>query len=296
MSLFRGNLGWGDTNAGMLTITRNPFETRRSPRFQVPFSGGTDFAGPFAREPRPDETDIFSRLYNRTAKAVRRVWDVDDPLGFDPDEIAAQRQLAARYPVLGPIQYFNEVIGYPATVFADSALRSVPAALHGGAALAGQSIDEFGASKTQGRQLERGIVNFGNYLGLRVAGAGGAGGAAVQGAAAAKIAHEAATARRFVSGPNGSINFGQVGSDIAAASAGRFPAAPIRIQLGRVGPTDFGVRHLTPDKHIRARNLGYSDGVALVQDVARSNDVAIGQVNGRLMLAQLEDVGRYAVF
>ena len=64
---------------------------------------------------------------------------------------------------------------------------------------------------------------------------------------------------------------------------------------GLPGPGGYGARHISPDKHRRARELGYADGLDLIKDVAKNHDVTVEQLNGRLMLVKRDGQNRYAI-
>ena len=191
-----------------------------------------------------------------------------------------------------PIQAFNEAIGYPATAAADAVLRGGNAALHGGAALAGQAYNEATGESGMGRRLERDILGLAHMVG---AGAGRLGGIAAQSRNVASRAQEAATAKRFMKGADGSTDLGRIGSEVEAASGGRFPQGPIRMKQGISGKDGYGGRHISPDKHQRAQEIGYRDGLELIEDVARNHNTVVEQVNGRLMLVKTDGQNRYAI-
>ena len=67
------------------------------------------------------------------------------------------------------------------------------------------------------------------------------------------------------------------------------------MQQGLSGPDGFGVRHLSPDKNRRAKVVGYGNGEELIKDVAQNHDIALEQVNGRLMLVKKDRQNRYAI-
>ena len=67
------------------------------------------------------------------------------------------------------------------------------------------------------------------------------------------------------------------------------------MQQGLSGPDGFGARHLTPDKHIRVKNLGYKNALDLIEDVAKRHDVVVEQRNGRLMLVKRDGRNFYAI-
>lgn len=82
----------------------------------------------------------------------------------------------------------------------------------------------------------------------------------------------------FVPAPDGSMDFGEIGQDVATLL--QREAAPIRL---RAGNTEFGLRHI----EMKGREItsNFEDGRAFVEAVAR-NYTAIYQASGRrLMLA-----------
>lgn len=235
---------------------------------------------------------VLRHLLEEAIMRGKKAWNPDDPLGMDPDVIAAHRQKAAQNPFLRPVQQFNESAGYPATALADALLRGGNAALHGGATLAGQGWGAATGQQGMGRRLTRDLLGMAQ---MSTGGVGRFGGVAAQGQNAAGRVREVATSRQFVRGADGSIQLGRIGPEVEQASGGRFPQGPIRMQQGLSGPDGFGARHISPDKHQRAQKIGYTDGIALAKDVARNYDVVIEQRNGRLMLVKKERQNRYAI-
>ena len=100
---------------------------------------------------------------------------------------------------------------------------------------------------------------------------------------------------RYYRGADGSIDLGFVASEISETSGGTLKGAKIRMELGEEGLGGFGARHISPDKHERARALGYKHGWNLIEDVARNHELIIQQHNNRLMLVLPEGQNRYAV-
>jgi hypothetical protein len=237
--------------------------------------------------------EALKRLYEAVLRGGMRGWNPDDPIGYDPQTKAGHRQLVQQYPILAPVQAFNEMIGYPAMAAGDAVLRGGNALLHGGAAFAGQATEEIGLSSPgMGKRLERDLLGMAQ---MSIGGAGRLGGVAAQSRNAASRAHEIATARRFVKNADGNPDLGRIGPEVETTSGGRFPQAPIRMQQGISGKEGYGARHISPDKHQRAQDIGYRDGLDLIKDVAKSHDTVVEQINGRLMLVKTDGQNRYAI-
>lgn len=232
----------------------------------------------------------IERLFQSVMDGIERGWDPDDPVGYDPETIDGHRRIARENPGLALVQAINEGAGYDVVRMGDTMIRGANAALHGGASLAGQVVDEVGIGG--GDQLERDLVGMADSM---MGGIGRAGGAVAQGGHAAALAAEQAMKGRYVKAADGSIDLGRVGPEVAAASGGKYPDAPIRMQRGVTGEGGFGARHVSPDKHARAQTLGYQDGVDLIKDVAKNHDVVVEQVNGRLMLVARDKQNRYII-
>lgn len=102
--------------------------------------------------------------------------------------------------------------------------------------------------------------------------------------------------KSYYRGADGSKDLGRVDDDIYEQSGGKFRGAPLRMRRGKPGTGGYGARHITPDKHERAQELGYRNGLELIEDVAKRHDLIIEQAgNGRLMFVARDDRHRYAV-
>ena len=91
--------------------------------------------------------DAIKRIVDAGLRGAERGWNPNDPLGYDIDTKIRNRELTAQYPILAPVQRFNEIVGYPLMALGDAALRGGDALLQGGAALAGQLSNEFGPGR-----------------------------------------------------------------------------------------------------------------------------------------------------
>ncbi|WP_136661703.1 hypothetical protein [Nitratireductor sp. XY-223] len=92
--------------------------------------------------------------------------------------------------------------------------------------------------------------------------------------------------QRFYRGSDGSVDLGHMPPGVDRASDGRVPQGPVRMEVGESGKEGFGALHITPEKHQRARELGYRIAFDLVEDVAKGRTTVIEQANGRVMLVK----------
>lgn len=234
----------------------------------------------------------LKHLFEAFIRGGMRGWNPNDPLGYDP---ATKRRLhddAEAHPVMRPLDAFNRMIGYPAMAAGDAGLRGVNALVHSGASAANQLMRELGLAGPHDNRLERDLVGMAS---MGLGSAGRIGGLAGLGGVAVTKGRQAATARRFVKGADKSIRLGAIGPQVEAASKGWYRQGPIRMRQGLPGPGGYGARHISPDKHRRARELGYADGLDLIKDVAKNHDVTVEQLNGRLMLVKRDGQNRYAI-
>lgn len=102
---------------------------------------------------------------------------------------------------------------------------------------------------------------------------------------------------KFYRGAGGNVDLGRINKQIENATDGRQPEGPIRMEMGREGKGGFGARHITEEKHERARRLGYRDGHHLIEDVAAGLTEVVEQANGKLMLVKRGEDGanRYVI-
>lgn len=102
---------------------------------------------------------------------------------------------------------------------------------------------------------------------------------------------------KFYRGAGGNVDLGHINKQIEAASDGRQPEGPIRMEMGREGSGGFGAWHITEGKHERARALGYRDGHHLIEDVSAGFTEVVEQANGKLLLVKRGEDGanRYVI-
>ncbi len=108
-----------------------------------------------------------------------------------------------------------------------------------------------------------------------------------------RVAETTLNGRTFILSPEGSIDFGVVPDEIAEASNGRFPGAPIRLEEG--APDDFGRSHISKERIEEFKSLGYRDELDMLHDVAQHFTSIYEQPNGRLLLVKKNGKNKYAV-
>ncbi|WP_420411594.1 hypothetical protein [Roseibium sp.] len=101
--------------------------------------------------------------------------------------------------------------------------------------------------------------------------------------------------RKFLTASNGTIDFGYLRKGIAKTDGSPLPHKPIRVEEGKEGKEGFGADHLAPERHERARELGYRDAIHMMEDVSRNYDTIVEMTNGRLLLVKQNGSNRYAV-
>lgn len=101
--------------------------------------------------------------------------------------------------------------------------------------------------------------------------------------------------RKFLTASNGTIDFGFIRKEVCRATGGQLKNKPIRMELGRPSKDGYGAEHLAPDRHARARELGYHDAIDMAEDVARNHDLVVRQGNGRVMLVKQMGTHRYGI-
>lgn len=89
-------------------------------------------------------------------QAARRGLNPGDPVGLDPQTILDEQQPGGAF--YGPVGAIGRTLFVPMIAAGDAVLRGVNAAVHGGAAAAGQIAQELGQSQGMGHRLERDIL------------------------------------------------------------------------------------------------------------------------------------------
>lgn len=245
----------------------------------------------------------FSRILGRGRSGALAGWNPDNPIGLNPAWEQELRDLGVTRPngSRGTIlQAINEALLHSGASALDMAGKGVGAAYGGGVGALTGVAEELGAPRTEA--LERDLMAVPESV---LGGLGGLGGMATKANGAVQSAQRLArnpqwlkehpTSKRFVRGDDGSIDLGRIGPEVERASGGKHSQAPIRMQRGLSGPEGFGARHISPDKHDRAQQLGYGDGVDLIKDAAKNHQIVVEQINGRLMLVKIDGQNRYAI-
>ena len=100
----------------------------------------------------------------------------------------------------------------------------------------------------------------------------------------------------FVTSPDGKIDFGNIPAEIEEKSGGKYPEAPIRMEIGN---NDYGWTHIANAKGGRRlqdiKDAGYSGVNNFVGDVAKNYNQIWQQPNGRLMLLKRNGNAKVAV-
>ncbi len=104
----------------------------------------------------PDIGGSASRIVDAGWIGAQREWNPADPIGLDPQTILDQQQPGGAFH--GPVGVIGQTLFVPMIAAGDVALRGGGALLHGGAAAAGQAVDEFGLGL--GSRLERDILTM----------------------------------------------------------------------------------------------------------------------------------------
>lgn len=198
------------------------------------------------RGARGDQTGATGYVF----QAARRGWVRNDPIGLDPQTIIDQQRPGGAF--YGPVGAIGQTLFVPMIAAGDAVLRGVNAAVHGGAAAAGQVAQELGQSQGMGRRLERDILMMPEAL------AGSVGrlpsaldvGRLAADRAITQIEHAKRVARRevlhpgwrsFVRARDGSFNFGSLDMDDGLGPV------PIRIRRGHNDETTnkgIGLKHV----------------------------------------------------
>lgn len=202
----------------------------------------------------PTKGGSASRIVGTGLIGAQRGWNPYDPIGLDPQTILDQQQPGGAF--YGPVGVIGQTLFTPMIAAGDAIMRGGNALLHGGAAAAGQTAQEFGQSQGMGRRLERDILMLPEALSGSVGqlpsalGLGSPASSQIRNSvehvgriAMREIKHPGW--RGFVKAPDGSFDFGYLDMDDGLG------ALSIRIRRGH---NDKNTNSGTGLKHVEERH------------------------------------------